>query len=154
MKRIFAFVLVLALCAALVACGDNGSSGGSGRSDSGNNSVFTQEQSKLEEFLKTNDGISMADGFKRSAEADGTCKAECYAQGDVLVFDATFTQEIPADKLASVKQYIAEYLADETFAANFDNAKAVLKQHLDGMDVTCKVIYRAMDGSILGERTY
>lgn len=148
MKKILALILAVILCAALAACGGNGGSEQAAATEA------PTEKNSLAAFLDTAEGYMMAQGFKESAESGGNCTAECYADGNALVFDAKFTQEIPADKFDYFKDYLDEYLADPDFVANFDDARETLDKYMDASAVTFKIIYRDINGDILVEKDY
>ena len=138
MKRIIALLLAVMLCAALVACG--------GGSDNNGSNVTT----KLEEFLNSADGKEFCNNFKTSAEAGGNCTADCYVEGDTLVFSATFTQDIPESSMDTVKQALVEAVKDESFKSLFDNIKPAINAAV-GTDVKLKLVFMAKDGTVLYE---
>lgn len=70
-----------------------------------------------------------------------------------MVFDATFTQEIPEDRLDQSKEALEEYLDEDTAAESMGDMLDVLEK-AGVKNPKVKVIYRTLDGDILAEKTY
>ena len=147
MKKILALISAVILCVALVACGDNG--GGSGTP-----TEAPTKSGSLEEFLNTTDGYTMTQNFKHDAESGGNCEAECYADGDTLVFEARFVKEIPEDKFDYFMEYLNSFLDDPYMAESFEESRQTLDKYMDSSKISFRIVYRDINGNILAEKYY
>jgi len=176
MKKIIALMLIALFCMALAACGDGepkrrtAETSAPAMTEAATEAATeapTEEATEapteapteepaytVTDYLNSEEGKQAAADFKSGAEVSGTLTADCYAEGDnILVFDASFTVDIPAENLEATKTALQEYLDKESSEETFESANAELED-LGVKDPKCKVIYRNSDGTILVEKIY
>lgn len=141
MKRITAILLTILIIAALSACGsDNGSKDPTENSANG----------ALAEFLESDTGKELVETLVSSAESGGSVSAKCYADGNTLVLDSSFVNDIPEKSIDSVKSSLRESVEEDSFKSKFDKIKPVIKAFI-GTDVDIKIIFRTNDSTVLLE---
>lgn len=147
MKKIIALLLAVLFCMTFVACGSDPKQRDSGTTEE------TDGGMTVADFLDTAEGKLAVEGFKENAEAGGYCTAQCYADGNTMVFDAQFTQEFPATAADQVNEMMSDYLEDETTVDSMQEVLSGLEK--EGINnPQAKIIYRSVDGEILVEKTY
>ena len=93
--------------------------------------------------------------MKSSAEqaANDDMEVKVYADGDVLVYEYIYKNEIPSEQISLYKTTLASQLENESIAKTMADSRDKIAK-ASGRDVSIKIMYKTSDGTLLGEKTY
>ena len=155
MKRILAIILMILVCASLLAaCGGSDSADTAATALTAASAAPVAEIT-LDEFLSSDEGVSAVQDIVSSIEssAGGYGTARCYSEGQCLVVDCSFTLELDDESMTSVQKKLQEVFDDaDTANGMLDIIDYLAAKGVSGARI--KVRYLTMDGSVIAEYTY
>ena len=93
--------------------------------------------------------------MKGSAKQAGTddMNVNVYAEGDTLVYEYIYKNEIPSEQISLYKTALASQLENKSIAKTMADSKEKIAK-ASGRDVSIRLVYKTNDGTVLGEKTY
>ena len=161
-------------CLSFAGCGssDSSSEAESSKTEGGSTESSKVESSKVESGKdesslvessandSSNSGATLTmdqivELMKSSAEqaANDDMEVKVYADGDVLVYEYIYKNEIPSEQISLYKTTLASQLENESIAKTMADSRDKIAK-ASGRDVSIKIMYKTNDGTLLGEKTY
>lgn len=156
-------------CLSFAGCGssDSSSEAESSKTEGGSTESSKVESGKDESSLvessandSSNSGATLTmdqivELMKSSAEQAGTddMNVNVYAEGDTLVYEYIYKNEIPSEQISLYKTTLASQLENESIAKTMADSRDKIAK-ASGRDVSIKIMYKTSDGTLLGEKTY
>lgn len=160
-------------CLSFAGCGssDSSSEAESSKTEGGSTESSKDESSKVESGKDesslvessandSNSGATLTmdqivELMKGSAKQAGTddMNVNVYAQGDTLVYEYIYKNEIPSEQISLYKTALASQLENESIAKTMADSKEKIAK-ASGRDVSIRLVYKTNDGTVLGEKTY
>ena len=169
MKKLIAIAMLSVFCLSFAGCGssDSSSEAESSKTEGGNTDSSKVESGKDESSLvessandNSNSGATLTmdqivELMKGSAEQAGTddMEVKVYADGDVLVYEYIYKNEIPSEQISLYKTMLASQLENESIAKTMADSKEKIAK-ASGRDVSIRLVYKTNDGTVLSEKTY
>ena len=160
-------------CLSFAGCGssDSSSEAESSKTEGGSTESSKVESSKVESGKDesslvessandSNSGATLTmdqivELMKSSAEQAGTddMNVNVYAEGDTLVYEYIYKNEIPSEQISLYKTALASQLENKSIAKTMADSKEKIAK-ASGRDVSIRLVYKTNDGTVLGEKTY
>ena len=161
-------------CLSFAGCGssDSSSEAESSKTEGGSTESSKVESSKVESGKdesslvessasdSSNSGATLTmdqivELMKSSAEQAGNddMEVKVYADGDVLVYEYIYKNEIPSEQISLYKTTLASQLENESIAKTMADSRDKIAK-ASGRNVSIKIMYKTSDGTLLGEKTY
>ena len=169
MKKLIAIAMLSVFCLSFAGCGssDSSSEAESSKTEGGSTDSSKVESGKDESSLvessandNSNSGATLTmdqivELMKGSAEQAGNddMEVKVYADGDVLVYEYIYKNEIPSEQISLYKTMLASQLENESIAKTMADSKEKIAK-ASGRDVSIRLVYKTNDGTVLGEKTY
>ena len=173
MKKLIAIAMLSVFCLSFAGCGssDSSSEAESSKTEGGSTESSKVESSKVESGKDesslvessandSNSGATLTmdqivELMKSSAEQAGTddMNVNVYAEGDTLVYEYIYKNEIPSEQISLYKTALASQLENKSIAKTMADSKEKIAK-ASGRDVSIRLVYKTNDGTVLGEKTY
>ena len=169
MKKLIAIAMLSVFCLSFAGCGssDSSSEAESSKTEGGSTESSKVESGKDESSLvessasdSSNSGATLTmdqivELMKSSAEQAGNddMEVKVYADGDVLVYEYIYKNEIPSEQISLYKTTLASQLENESIAKTMADSRDKIAK-ASGRNVSIKIMYKTSDGTLLGEKTY
>ena len=155
-------------CLSFAGCGssDSSSEAESSKTEGGSTESSKVESGKDESSLvessanDSNSGTTLTmdqivELMKSSAEQAGNddMEVKVYAEGDTLVYEYIYKNEIPSEQISLYKTALASQLENKSIAKTMADSKEKIAK-ASGRDVSIRLVYKTNDGTVLGEKTY
>jgi len=173
LKKLIAIAMLSVFCLSFAGCGssDSSSEAESSKTEGGSTESSKVESSKVESGKDesslvessandSNSGATLTmdqivELMKSSAEQAGTddMNVNVYAEGDTLVYEYIYKNEIPSEQISLYKTALASQLENKSIAKTMADSKEKIAK-ASGRDVSIRLVYKTNDGTVLGEKTY
>ncbi len=173
MKKLIAIAMLSVFCLSFAGCGssDSSSEAESSKTEGGSTESSKVESSKVESGKDesslvessandSNSGATLTmdqivELMKGSAKQAGTddMNVNVYAEGDTLVYEYIYKNEIPSEQISLYKTALASQLENKSIAKTMADSKEKIAK-ASGRDVSIRLVYKTNDGTVLGEKTY
>ena len=173
MKKFFAVILCALMLASASACADTSAKKEESKAESIVSQVSEEETSapettkeessdtkdssdlkfgSIEEYLEYPETKKALEQVKETLEATDTLTVDCYADGDTLVYEYKYKQEIPDESLDSVKSYLEESM--DTLSASMVPTMKELVKYIDVENPKVVLKYLNNDDSVIFEVSF